>query len=135
MALINFCLRLFCFLVAFTEMVSVRSRGMDHSRLSIVESIAASGPVLSLVGELDFSTAQRLQVDAERCLSQPPDRLVLDFSGVTFCDSQGLATLVAVRRLASAAGVSVTLTNVGEIMRRLLDITGLLDLFPTDASP
>jgi len=61
---------------------------------------------------------------------------VLDFAGVTFCDSQGLSTLISLNRDFVAAGSTLVLSNVGDFMGRLLEITGLRAAFTVeDNSP
>jgi len=55
----------------------------------------------------------------------PPARIVLDMAGVTFCDSQGLGTLVVLSRKAQHARSVLALANVGDFLLRVLDITGL----------
>ena len=45
--------------------------------------------------------------------------------GVTFCDSQGLGTLVVLSRRATMAQSYLVLVNVGAFLMRVLDITGL----------
>ena len=54
---------------------------------------------------------------------------MLDFSGVTFCDSQGLSALISLNKRAVAADGQLVLVNLGEFMARLLDITGLRAAF------
>ena len=56
-----------------------------------------------------------------------PPRVVLDMARVTFCDSQGLGTLVVLSRKATMAQSCLVLVNVGEFLLRVLDITGLRD--------
>ncbi len=46
-------------------------------------------------------------------------------AGVTFCDSQGLGTLVVLSRKAQHARTVLALANVGDFLMRVLDITGL----------
>jgi anti-anti-sigma factor len=53
----------------------------------------------------------------------------LDFAGVEFCDSTGLAGLVRLRRVASSLGVAVRLVNAPPRMRGRLRMTGLDALF------
>ena len=50
-------------------------------------------------------------------------RLVVDMSGVTFCDSSGLGALLDVRRAAGDAGVAMVLRAVSRQVARLLDLT------------
>jgi len=73
-----------------------------------------------------MSTVQRLaKVVGDLLAADPPPRVVLDMAGITFCDSQGLGTLVVMSRKASMAQSYLVLTNVGDFLQRVLDITGL----------
>ena len=73
-----------------------------------------------------MSTVQRLsKVVGDMLANEPPPRVVLDLSEVTFCDSQGLGTLVVLSRKASLVQSHLVLTNVGDFLLRVLDITGL----------
>ncbi len=80
---------------------------------------------MSLAGEIDLSTAPRLSSAVSEVLGDQPARVVLDMTGVTFCDSQGLGTLVVLSRKARMAQTYLVLTNVGDFLLRVLDITGL----------
>jgi anti-sigma B factor antagonist len=102
------------------------------AHLSVEEKRRTSEVVLVLAGEIDMATARELRGAAQRCLAAAPDRLVLDFKGVTFCDSQGLSTLIALQREVSAAGSRLVLTEVGDFMGRLLEITGLRAAFTVE---
>ncbi len=81
--------------------------------------------VLRLAGEIDMLTAAQLSAVVNEVLVDPPPRIVLDLGGVTFCDSQGLGTLVVLSRKASHAHCLLVLSNVGDFLLRVLDITGL----------
>ena len=98
---------------------------MERPELSISVRHEPSEAVVSLVGEIDLSTVARLSGAVGAILAEPPPRVVLDMSGVTFCDSQGLGTLVVLSRKASMAQSCLVLTNVGDFLLRVLDITGL----------
>jgi anti-anti-sigma factor len=82
--------------------------------------------LVSLTGEIDMSTVGRLSaVVGDLLLNPAPPRVVLDLAGVTFCDSQGLGTLVVLSRKAALAQSVLVLINVGDFLMRVLDITGL----------
>lgn len=70
-------------------------------------------------------TAAQLSTVVHEVLTEPPPRIVLDLAAVTFCDSQGLGTLVVLSRKTSHSQSLLVLTNVAEFLRRVLDITGL----------
>ncbi len=105
---------------------------MTAAYLSVEEKRTPNEAVLVLTGEIDMATAGNLRAATDRSLQDPPGRLVLDFSGVTFCDSQGLAVLISLNRAATAAGSRLVLTNVGDFVGRLLEVTGLGAAFEVD---
>ncbi|BCJ65232.1 STAS domain-containing protein [Polymorphospora rubra] len=98
---------------------------MERPELSIAVQRTADEAVVTLVGEIDMLTAARLSSTVNELLTDPPPRIVLDLAGVTFCDSQGLGTLVVLSRKASHSRSPLILTNVGDFLLRVLDITGL----------
>jgi anti-sigma B factor antagonist len=98
---------------------------VERPELSISVRQEPSEAVVSLAGEIDLSTVARLSNAVNAVLAEPPPRVVLDMAGVTFCDSQGLGTLVVLSRKATMAQSCLVLTNVGDFLLRVLDITGL----------
>jgi anti-anti-sigma factor len=99
------------------------------AHLTVKETRTAEDVVLVLTGEIDMATVGDLRAATERTIAMPPARVVLDFAGVTFCDSQGLSALIGLNRDVSAAGSRLVFVNVGDFMGRLLDITGLRAAF------
>jgi anti-anti-sigma factor len=99
---------------------------VDRPDLSIAVERTAAEAVVKLAGEIDMSTVQRLsKVVGDMLANEPPPRVVLDLGEVTFCDSQGLGTLVVLSRKAGLVQSHLVLTNVGDFLLRVLDITGL----------
>ena len=99
---------------------------MDSPDLNISAERSPTEAVVTLAGEIDMSTVQRLsKVVTELLATEPPPRIVLDLDKVTFCDSQGLGTLVVLSRKATMAQSCLILVNVGDFLLRVLDITGL----------
>jgi anti-sigma B factor antagonist len=83
---------------------------------------------LAVDGELDMATAGLLDRQVTRALlNRRPDRLVIEAGGVHFCDSSGIHALLQARELAHRHGADFVVTNPVGIMRRTLEITGLLD--------
>ena len=83
---------------------------------------------VSVAGEIDMATATALQAALAAAVSRDGAAAIqVDFSGVTFCDSTGLAVLEGA--YAAAAGRSVTLRLVGvqPAVARVLAIVGLLE--------
>jgi len=98
---------------------------VERPELSIAVLRDPDEIVLKLAGEIDMLTAARLSNVVNELLADAPVRIVLDMSGVTFCDSQGLGTIVVLTKKASHSQSVLLLTNVGEFLLRVLDITGL----------
>ena len=99
---------------------------MERPELSISVQRAPDEVVFHLAGEIDVLTVTKLSSMVNEVLAdEPPSRIVLDMAGVTFCDSQGLGTLVVLSRKAQHARAVLSLTNVGDFLLRVLDITGL----------
>jgi anti-anti-sigma factor len=94
-------------------------------------STRAHGPftVITLAGELDLSTAPRLQQELIRTRTTSP-RLVLDMAGLTFMDTTGLRVIVKAHAHAQESGGTVTLAGVSGAPLQVLQITGLHKRLP-----
>jgi anti-anti-sigma factor len=83
-----------------------------------------------VVGEVDLATAHLLR---DRVLDllreQTPAVVDVDLAGVTFLDCTGISALVAVRAAALRVGGRMRVSHPQPIVRRLLDVTGLLGIF------
>ncbi|WNZ13478.1 STAS domain-containing protein [Streptomyces sp. 11x1] len=98
------------------------------SRLSI-QPIAGgqSPPVLELhlAGELDIDTSTSLrEYLAALAARSPGDLLVLNLSGITFCDSASLYTLLGIRQALSVAGIEVQVAELSAAMRAAAERAG-----------
>ncbi|GID30033.1 STAS domain-containing protein [Paractinoplanes brasiliensis] len=98
---------------------------MERPELSITVEHAPDEVIFHLAGEIDVLTVTNLSTLVNEVLGDPPARIMLDMAGVTFCDSQGLGTLVVLSRKAQHARSVLALANVGDFLLRVLDITGL----------
>jgi anti-sigma B factor antagonist len=99
---------------------------VERPELSITVQRAPDEVTVLLAGEIDVLTVTELSTLVNDVLAaEPPNRIVLDMAGVTFCDSQGLGTLVVLSRKAQHNQTVLALANVGDFLMRVLDITGL----------
>ena len=90
----------------------------------------AAPNVVRFAGDLDFSNAADLEAQGTRALSQAPDRpLIVDLGEVRFIDSAGLGALIELKRRAGDLGTSMSLADVTEPARKVIAVTGLLDVF------
>jgi anti-sigma B factor antagonist len=100
--------------------------------LGLTTRIEDDAVVMTVVGEVDAATSDDLWAALNQALVGDVDRLVLDVSGVEFIDSSGLRALVqAHRTIVERQGVFV-LRGPNETFRRLLDVTGLDEVFPVE---
>ncbi|MFD9489328.1 STAS domain-containing protein [Streptomyces sp. NPDC059991] len=100
------------------------------SRLKIGTRDAATGPVLEIIGELDYANAAELRDLLATLALQPGQRLILDLAGMEFCDSSGVTALIAARNLAHAARADIALAAVPAHTLRVLSVIGLDQIFP-----
>jgi len=98
---------------------------MEQDVLTVSVDRARTEAIVSLRGAIDMSSVAQLSSAVDHILVDAPPRVVLDLEGVTFCDSQGLGTLVALSQKARMVQSVLVLTNVGDFLQRVLDITGL----------
>ena len=81
--------------------------------------------IVHLSGEIDIFTSAALRQQLMDTLHYSTSVLILDLSGVTFCDAGGLGVLAGLQRRARPMGITLALTAPRPFMSRLLRITGL----------
>jgi anti-sigma B factor antagonist len=103
---------------------------------TVTDSTAGAQGVLRLCGEFDIAGADDVVTAAVALLDgRSVTELVLDLSGVTFIDSTGIGTLVAVRNLAREARVTTRLQDPRPGVASLLALTAVDRLFEGDQEP
>ncbi|MEU4425072.1 STAS domain-containing protein [Actinoplanes sp. NPDC024001] len=84
--------------------------------------------VLTVTGEIDMETVEHLRAVLWQALAAPGGaEIVVDFAGVTFCDATGVQALADAHAQARANGVRLRLINLRRPVRRVLQITGMLE--------
>lgn len=89
--------------------------------------------LLALGGELDVAGTESVQDAVDGLLADGFTRVVVDLSGLTFCDSTGLGTLVRTHRALVAAGGSCLVAGAHGPVDRLLQLMQMgrvLELVP-----
>jgi anti-sigma B factor antagonist len=101
----------------------------DDIQLSLT---ATPGPaaVATVTGEIDLHTAPGLRTRALELIDQGHHHLILDLSGVGFCDSTGLSALIGIWHGAQEADGSLALAAVPDRLMRMLTLTGADSLLP-----
>jgi anti-anti-sigma factor len=98
---------------------------------------APSTARVAVVGEVDLATAHLLRTRLLGVLREQPAVIDVDLAGVTFLDCTGISALVAVRNAARHTGRQVWVIHPQPVVRRILDMTGLLGPLtaPIDQAP
>lgn len=81
--------------------------------------------VVTLFGQLDLSNAPRVR---ELLHGMDGRGTIVDLSGLTFCDSSGVAALLGARSDAESGGRSLALRGATGIVRQVFEVTGLTTL-------
>ena len=88
-----------------------------------------------LRGELDHHAARDTVTAIERALdAELPMQLTLDFGGVTFMDSSGIAVAMRAHRRMTALGGTVALVNVPAQAKKVFDAAGVTCRAKTEES-
>ena len=83
--------------------------------------------VIRISGDLDAQTSNRLDEVISARLAEDADEIVFDLSELDFLDSSGLRSMVLAR--GPQGDVRVVLRSPSTAVARLLDITGLTEVF------
>jgi anti-anti-sigma factor len=92
---------------------------------------------LTLVGELDIATVQRLEEAVENVLSQGARTVIVDLGRLAFMDSSGLRLFIALNERAGADGWTLGLIRPPGSSYSVFQITGADANLPfiEDSSP
>ena len=103
---------------------------MPHVELKVSTRSQGSRTIMSLGGEIDLYTAPRLHGELVSLLSgDGPVQVIVDMSGVDFCDSTGMNVLLAAHRKAREQGGDLELAAPRPAIRKILQVTGLESVF------
>jgi anti-anti-sigma factor len=93
--------------------------------------------VLALAGEIDLATVDRIKAALEEVEQANPRRLVIDLTALSFLDSTGLATFVALARRCHENGRPALEIRPGPpAVQRLFKLVGAAERLPfREASP
>ncbi|GAA2795494.1 STAS domain-containing protein [Nonomuraea dietziae] len=105
--------------------------GSGQPTLVILVLPSVAGVTVALQGELDMVTASWLRQELDQVFAEPGrKRLILDLSGLTFCDSSGLGAMIGAYNQVQQTGGQIALVGAQERLRSLLVRTGLDRILP-----
>jgi len=85
--------------------------------------------LLELRGEIDLHASPRLREKLQELTAQSTPKLLLDFAGVEYIDSSGLATLIEYVRECTAFGGQLALCSLQPKVRMVFELVKLDELF------
>ena len=101
-----------------------------HVELRVSSRSQGDHTIVTLAGEIDLYTAPRLQTELVAAMRSADSALVVvDMSGVEFCDSTGMNVLLAAHRQACEQGGDLALAAPRAPVRKILEVTGLASVF------
>ena len=93
--------------------------------MTISVTATRTDTIVSVVGELDLTVADRLRRRLAGEVARTPPALIIDLTGVDFCSAVILGLLVQITTTANAAGVAWAIAGNSRAVRRPITITGL----------
>jgi anti-sigma B factor antagonist len=109
-----------------------------HVELNVSSRFHDDHTIVTICGEIDLYTAPRLHSELAGLLAEDmPARIVIDMSGVEFCDSTGMNVLLSCLRRARERGGELEIAAPKPAVRKILQVTGLDSVFTLveDADP
>lgn len=90
--------------------------------------------VVAVGGEMDMYNSHELKALITRIFASGTDPLVLDMKALKYIDSSGVSVLIFVYTQAKKAGIPVWFSNVAGTVRKVIELTSLLNFFPIEPS-
>ena len=93
---------------------------------------SASVNVFPLEGEIDLHVSPGVESSLASMIAKRPKHVVVDFSGVTFIDSSGLAVLINAMQDVKKYGGKLTLSGINTNVRSIFEMARLDQFFLID---
>ena len=99
------------------------------SGMQIDKSTANGATTLKVTCELDLHASPALREELQACAADKTPVLLVDFTGVEYIDSSGLATFIEYVREAAAFKGKIALFGLKKNVRTIFDLVRLNELF------
>ena len=93
--------------------------------------------ILALQGEIDLHRSSQVKETLDPLVSKKVPRILLDFSGVTYIDSSGLATMIEALQRIQGYGGKLAMFGLRDSVRSIFEIARLdqiFTIFPDEAA-
>ncbi len=85
--------------------------------------------IVSLTGDFDVESSEELKNEVRKKLSSSTPNVVMDLTNVSYVDSSGLGTLIALQKDARFNGGSLCIVGASSQIKRVMKMTNLYRLF------
>jgi anti-sigma B factor antagonist len=90
--------------------------------------------IVSVAGEMDMYNSYELKELIVRIFDRRVEPLILDLKALKYIDSSGVSVLIFIFTQAKKGGIPVWFANVHGTVRKVIELTSLLNFFPITAS-
>jgi anti-sigma B factor antagonist len=104
------------------------AEGFRAETLHVEASRADGGATIVVVGEFDMTGTESFWAHVSEALETHPVWITVEARGLKFIDSSGLAALIRAREAAGEAGAAFRVREPSPALRRIVEITGIVDL-------
>ena len=102
----------------------------DRSGFLVLTTFEGDAVTLRCAGELDMATADVLRGATGDLACDT----VVDFRGVSFCDSSGLGVLIGLQQHLRGLGFTLRVTGVQPLVEKVFEATGLVAALGVEAA-
>lgn len=105
-----------------TKQETTKEQEVTHLRADIEDILVGHGAaVLRLEGEIDLATVDHFRQVLDDLVENHPSDVIIDATGITFMDSNGLHVLVEGKRVIHERGSNIVLISSPSV-RRVLEL-------------
>ncbi len=97
--------------------------------MQITERTEETIPIISITGDIDLESSPKLRDFLKPKATQKTPRLLLDFAGVNYIDSSGLATLIEYFQSVQSAGGKLALASLSPRVKNVFELVRLEQIF------
>ena len=97
--------------------------------MQIAERTEEDIPIVSITGDIDLESSPKLRDFLKAKAAQKTPRLLLDFAGVNYIDSSGLATLIEYFQSVQGSSGKLALAALSPRVKNVFEIVRLEQIF------
>ncbi|RNC81022.1 MAG: anti-sigma factor antagonist [Phycisphaera sp.] len=101
----------------------------DQADLEITWDTREGATILRPIGDVDLSRSPSLRNNIRKVFENPPEKVIVELSEVSYMDSSGVATLVEAMQLSRKSNAKLVLCSMTERVFSIFEIARLDQVF------